>query len=70
MPRANKLTPFGKKVKKRMLDLDVTTKALAEEIGCQSPYLSMMLYGVKSVTRYEPRIRAALGMDDKCSKGA
>lgn len=58
-----KLTAFGKLVVKALTDRDMTKTQLAAEIGTSPPYLSYILYGVRSGEKYIPAIVAALDLD-------
>lgn len=60
--KGKKLTAFGKDVKKRLIDLDMTQNELARMIGTSSPNLSYILYGDHSGEAWIPKIQAALGM--------
>ncbi|MGM0397288.1 MAG: helix-turn-helix domain-containing protein [Bacillota bacterium] len=46
--RKRTLTPFGYKVKKRLVEINLTQKKLAERIGTSEVYLSMILYDERS----------------------
>ena len=47
-----KLTPFGIKVKKSLLEKNMTVSELAERIGVKQSYLSQVLYGDKKGYKY------------------
>ncbi len=64
MPKLTKLTPWGREVKKRLLDLDKTQLWLAEEVGTSGKYLNLILYGQRSGKKYLPRIQRILWPDD------
>ena len=55
-----KLTAFGKKVKKRLIDLDMEQGELAKLVGMSSAYLCYILYGEVSGEKWIPRIWDAL----------
>ncbi len=59
-----KLTPFGKKVKKRLIDMGMTQVELAERVGITDKYLSKILYGYRPGTKYVEKIKSILKMDD------
>jgi transcriptional regulator with XRE-family HTH domain len=65
--KKRRLTPFGEKVKKRLVELNITQKKLAEKIGTSDVYLSMILYGERSGNRYNEKIKKTLKLDcDEC----
>lgn len=59
------LTPFGYKVKERLVEINLTQKKLAEKIGTSEVYLSMILYGERSGHKYIPKINEILGIGEK-----
>lgn len=60
-----KLTPLGKLVVKALTDRNMSKSQLAAEIGTSPPYLSYILYGVRSGEKYLPAIIAALDLDPR-----
>lgn len=46
--KGKKLTAFGKKVKKRLIDLDMEQKDLARRVGTSDANISYILYGDRS----------------------
>ena len=60
-----KLTAFGKKVKKRLIDLDMEQKDLAKALGVSSMTVSHILYGERSGEEWIPKICAALDMNTR-----
>ncbi len=59
-----KLTPFGKKVKKRLIDMGMTQVELADRVGITDKYLYKILYGYRSGIKYVEKIKSILKMDD------
>lgn len=59
-----RLTPFGKKVKKRLIDLGMTQVELAEKVGITDKYLYKILHGNRSGDKYIEKIRSILGMEE------
>lgn len=59
-----KLTPFGIKVKKRLLEKDMTISELAEQIGVKQSYLSQVLYGDKKGYKYMDKICSILEIEE------
>lgn len=47
-----RLTPFGKKVKKRLIDKGMTQVELAALVGCNKQYLHKILCGERSGQKY------------------
>lgn len=58
------LTPFGKKVKKRLIDLGMTQVELAKEVGITDKYLYKILHGYRSGAKYIEKIRIVLKLDE------
>ncbi len=58
--KKRKLTPFGEKVKERLIDLNMTQKKLAKKIGTSEVYLSLILYGERSGEKYIDAINEVL----------
>ncbi len=58
------LTPFGKKVKKRLIDMGMTQVELAGRVGITTKYLSKILHGHRSGSKYMEKIKSILKMDD------
>lgn len=59
-----KLTNFGKEVKKRLIDMDMTLAELAGEIGIDSRYIDHIIHGRKSGKKYIGRIMEILGIEE------
>ena len=59
-----KLTPFGKKIKKRLIDLNMTQVELAEMVGITDKYLYKIMHGVRSGKKYVEKIKTILKMDE------
>lgn len=62
--KEKKLTAFGKRVKKRLIDLGMTQVELAEALGMNRHYLCRILSGDRSGKTYRHRIIELLGMDE------
>lgn len=64
--RPNKpVTPFGKLVLKALVDREMTRAQLAGAVGVSPQYLSYILTGTRSGTKYIPAIIAALELDPR-----
>jgi ribosome-binding protein aMBF1 (putative translation factor) len=57
------LTEFGREVKKRLIDLDMTQSDLARRIGVSGALISSILHGKRPDTKQKESIRAALGIE-------
>ena len=60
MRNKRSLTPFGRRVRKRMIDLDIRHEQLCEQIGCSQSYLTDILAGRRSGGKYIDAICQAL----------
>lgn len=47
-----RLTPFGRKVKKRLVDKNMTQVELAALLGCNKQYIYKILVGERSGEKY------------------
>ncbi|RII34339.1 XRE family transcriptional regulator [Clostridium chromiireducens] len=64
--RRNKTIPiFGVKVKKRLIELNMTQRQLASEIGVNENYLTDILQGRRSGTKYKDAITRKLNLDEE-----
>lgn len=61
-------TPFGLKVKKRLIEKNMTVSDLARILGINRSFLSQMLYGNKKGTEYIPAICEALDIKESKRK--
>lgn len=58
-----KLTPFGKEVEKKLIDLDMTKKDLSNELGITQSYLTDVLKGTREGYDIKPKIAKLLELD-------
>lgn len=58
-----RLTPFGKKVRKKLIDRNMTQVELAAMLGCSKQYVSRILTGVRSGKKYVQEIARILEID-------
>lgn len=66
MAYKNKRIPErAKRVKKELIDLGMTQRELAQEIGMNENYLTDMLNGRKPGDKYWAQIEYALGINQK-----
>jgi hypothetical protein len=57
------LSPLGKVIKKRLIDINKSQIWLAEKVGMNEKYLHLVLYGERSGKKYLPDIINVLGLD-------
>ncbi len=54
---------FGKQVKRRLIDVGMTSKELAQLLKIKPQYLSLICTGKRSGIKYRRKIMDILGMD-------
>lgn len=64
MAGQNKLTPLGKKIKKRLVDLDMTQRELAALLGINPVYITKIMNGSRTGAKYRKQIAKILKFDD------
>ena len=57
-----KLTPFGKEMKLRLVELEMKQDELAELMGTSPQYINHIMYGERTGEKYIDRIRSVLGI--------
>lgn len=62
MPRIKRPTPFGRQVRTRLAELDMTQQDLCERIGCHPNYLLRIMSGERSGDKYLLAIYRELGL--------
>lgn len=60
--KKRRLTPFGERIKERLVDINMTQKQLAKKLGTSNAYLSMILYGERSGEKYINEMKSILGI--------
>lgn len=67
MGASNKMryTKFGKLVKKRLIDENMTASQLADRLGTTPQYLNKILHGERSGEKYLEAIAKILNIDSK-----
>ena len=60
-----RLSPFGKAIKRALLDKNMTQEELAKRVGTSPAYLGLILFGNRTGMKYRPGIVAELGLDSK-----
>lgn len=63
MARRIDLTPFGKRVRKELIDRNMTQAELAARIGCNRQYLYKILTGERSGGKYIENIAKILEIE-------
>lgn len=63
MRQERRLTPFGLKVRKRLLEMDMTQVELAALLGTDKQYVYKILTGYRSGKKYRDEIIRILDMD-------
>ena len=58
-----KLTPFGKEVEKKLIDLEMTKGDLAKVLGITDPYLTDILKGTRLGREMKLKIAKLLELD-------
>ncbi|AVM69025.1 transcriptional regulator [Lachnospiraceae bacterium oral taxon 500] len=56
----NKTTFYGKKVKQRLIELDMTQRELAQKVKMNENYITQILTGRKGGYKYRQRINEIL----------
>ncbi len=62
--RKKDIPMFGINVKKRLIDMRMTQRQLAKDIGVSENYLTDILSGRRSGKKYKPLIYKKLGLED------
>lgn len=62
MGRKRELTPYGKSVKHRLIELNMTQVELADLVGTSKQYLGKILYGERAGTMYIDLINQELDL--------
>lgn len=70
MKRRSILTPFGRAVKKRLIDLEWSQRELARRVGCSEDYIYQITIGMRSGDKYIERICRELDLPHHAEKGA
>ncbi len=63
--KKGKLTPFGRAVKKKLIDKNMRVWQLAEEVGTTVRYLDHIMYGRRSGEKYVSKIAEVLNINMK-----
>lgn len=63
MVRTYPVTNFGKEIKKRMIDIDMSQSDLARKMGVSSPYVGEILRGTRNSENAKRKVCEAVGLD-------
>ena len=58
------ITPMGKEIKRRLVELEMSQEELATSVGCSPQYIKHIIYGERSGEKYLEQIFLILGMDE------
>lgn len=58
--KQTRLTPFGRKVKSKLIDKNMTQVELAALLGCNKQYIHKILVGERSGEKYLEQIKEIL----------
>lgn len=56
------ITPLGKEMKRRLLELEMSQDELARMVGTSPQYVNHIIYGERSGEKYMDDIKQVLGM--------
>lgn len=59
-----KLTPLGRKIKKRLIDKNMTQVELARLLGCNKQYVHKILVGERSGKKFIKKISQILDIEE------
>lgn len=62
MGRKRELTPYGKEVKHKLIEMNMTQVELADQIGTSKQYLGKILFGERAGTLYLDKIDQILNV--------
>lgn len=62
MRNTSEITPFGRRVKIRLLELDMDAKELAAQVGTSPVQISRILHGKRPGHEQIPKIAKVLGL--------
>lgn len=59
----NRYSEFGKQIKKKLIERNMTAKQLANELGTTPQYLNKIIHGERSGKKYIDAIKCILKID-------
>lgn len=68
--KRRQLTPLGKQVVKKLVDLNQTQVWLCAELGIDKTYLNRILHGERSGRKYISKIYEILELDEDAQQSA
>lgn len=57
------ITPMGKEIKRRLVELEMSQEELATSVGCSPQYINHIIYGERSGEKYLEQIFLILEFD-------
>lgn len=63
MKRKRELNLLGRECKKRLIEIQMSQKALAEKVGTTDKYLDLIFHGERSGAKYIYKIAEILGLN-------
>lgn len=60
--KSRQLTPFGREIKKALVDLGMTQRKLADKVGVSPVYLNRIIFGERPGDKYMDKIITALSL--------
>lgn len=66
MSRKRELTSYGKQVKHKLIEMNMTQVELAEQVGTSKQYLGKILFGERAGTMYLEKIDQVLNLSSQC----
>lgn len=65
MSRKRELTSYGKQVKHKLIEMNMTQVELAEQVGTSKQYLGKILFGERAGTMYLEKIDQVLNLSSQ-----
>ena len=63
MVKTYPVSDFGKEIKKRLIDIDMTQMDLARKMGVSAPYVGEILRGTRTSENAQRKVCEAVGLD-------
>lgn len=57
------ISPYGKIIKKRLIDKDMTHVKLANQLGISPQYLNLIIHGERTGKKYKEKINSLLEIE-------
>ena len=62
--KARRLTPYGRSIKKALIDREVSQAELERRLGMPERYLGLILHGERSGAKYRAQLSRELGLPE------